>query len=206
MMGGEVVLEGSRVRSAGGGVVSSTTANKNRTHWIMGAALTLLASLWNNHFCYNYPKSITITTHTSPCRWAWHGWWAGLMTEAGNFSYGCSDWQTWGRGWQRLSRQHTSSSLTTWLEGTMGWRQQEEGRVELSMNLSACYASIFGLCHLDVFPCSVISLLGFISIKVERVTSCPVNHAAFWLVEAGSHLGSDSKTQCRQHQQIIILV
>lgn len=61
----------------------------------------------------------------------------------------------------------------------MGWRQQEEGRVELSMNLSACYASIFGLCHLDVFPCSVISLLGFISIKVERVTSCPVNHTAF---------------------------
>lgn len=67
-----------------------------------------------------------------------------------------------------------------------GWTDDEwaaaERRdvVELSINQSACYVSIFGLCHLmDVFLCSVISPLSFISINPECVTSCPVNHAAF---------------------------
>lgn len=87
---------------------------------------------------------------------------------------------------------------------TMSGRRQEEGRVgELWINCSVCNVSWFELCHLlDIFLCSVISLLSFISMKSDCLTFYPMKHAAFRLVETGSMVtpGSDSKTQWHQHK------
>lgn len=68
VLGGRGVLGGSGVRSARG-TVGSTTANTKltvREHCIMGALLTLLASLWNNH---NTRTAATVTSVTSDTRY-----------------------------------------------------------------------------------------------------------------------------------------
>ena len=79
---------------------------------------------------------MTSAPHPPPCRWVWPGWWAGLLTEAGNVSFECFDWQALGRGWQQSTRQRTPSSSTTWLDGQWvgGGRRRMCWAVQLAMS------------------------------------------------------------------------